>query len=994
MFWKLTALWLMIVSLSWAQNPQTQTAPIYQVNAKYTNGVAPGYAPTAGSGLVLNIGPGTANCSGSIATYSGGTFTLTASVTNYIYLNTAASCVPATKTSAFTSTDIPLAVVVTGSSAIVSITDDRTPFNTPGSGGGGGSGVQYNPPTTAYIFSGFSGPYDDNHELSSPVSVANYSCASGVCTVNTSVAHGLLPQTSSNHNNYVDVTAMSGFGATQQVTNNGSFAVVSVPSSTQLTFTSSTVASCSSSCGSIYDASYWGLYRAANQPFLYSHGTVYGIEDAIIDFDTNFSSLVNCNIGSPTYLIIEGGQNELNAGTLGADLLPHYLSIWSKAHAAGCLVIQGSLTAANYGGFPLSTIWPGLLYLNANLPTFSKSFSSVSTGQYWDRYIDFNAYLANRGVGDQISLGDTPAGADKFAQLVNNSFASQGSNANGPFPFYSQGGRNNEIAFGPTHDTWTFYESNLNPYMTWGSSGVVTLTQNYGGNGAILNVLEPFSDTCGISEGHDANDGSHNNDAFNWCFNYTGPGSTSNYAWFGPTGSSDGTNTDILRMYAGGTLRLPQLTASSGNQPLQVDTSGNVSVGVGSTVNVNGFPVSNPNFNGTTPAAPTGSVNVTFQPSGSSVSAYVSSLSGGTSGWSGTPLTFVSNATQYAPWVGGAATSLTEAVVQNASPATSTISNLQVNFSASLGTGTTLAVTLRDATVSTALTCTTASAGTSCSDITHAVNMTQGDKLDFILVASGTVSAGLPQIVISYTVGTPGGNVVTSIVSPGTNTTCTPLVAGKCVGDVTINASGSGGSGLFGQIISQPTISSMGLSTPYNQQGTFSASNNSVGIVLNDTQAFGSGDHIEGIVKTYPGVAFTATILMNFSSVPTGSNAGGAGFVIATGTSGALSMCEIDNSIGSANLSGFEFGYSTWTNPTTFSARTGPLVYGSSLIPVWVRWQDTSSNYICSYSADGLTWQTLKTGSSLGYTLFGLGLSIHNSTNAAGTILSYSFTTP
>lgn len=27
-----------------AQSPQTQTAPIYPVNAKYTNGVAPGYA--------------------------------------------------------------------------------------------------------------------------------------------------------------------------------------------------------------------------------------------------------------------------------------------------------------------------------------------------------------------------------------------------------------------------------------------------------------------------------------------------------------------------------------------------------------------------------------------------------------------------------------------------------------------------------------------------------------------------------------------------------------------------------------------------------------------------------------------------------------------------------------------------------------------------------------------------------------------------------------
>ena len=43
----------------------------------------------------------------------------------------------------------------------------------------------------------------------------------------------------------------------------------------------------------------------------------------------------------------------------------------------------------------------------------------------------------------------------------------------------------------------------------------------------------------------------------------------------------------------------------------------------GTSVNVNGSAVSSPNFNGTLPAAPGGNVNVTFQVSGSSVSAYV-----------------------------------------------------------------------------------------------------------------------------------------------------------------------------------------------------------------------------------------------------------------------------------------------------------------------------------------------------------------------------------
>jgi hypothetical protein len=94
---RLRTIWLLlffITVIASAQNPQTQTAPIYATNAKYANGVAPGYAPTAGTGLNLALGPGTANCSGTIETYSGGTLALTSSTTNYVYLNTSASCAP------------------------------------------------------------------------------------------------------------------------------------------------------------------------------------------------------------------------------------------------------------------------------------------------------------------------------------------------------------------------------------------------------------------------------------------------------------------------------------------------------------------------------------------------------------------------------------------------------------------------------------------------------------------------------------------------------------------------------------------------------------------------------------------------------------------------------------------------------------------------------------------------------------------------------------
>ena len=113
-----------------AQQYQSQTAPLYATNAKYANGVSPGYAPTAGSGLTLNLSGGTVNCNSTIVEYSGGTLTCSANnSTNYVYLNTSSSCVPAYNTSGFTSVEIPLAKVITSSGVITSIDDVRSPFS-------------------------------------------------------------------------------------------------------------------------------------------------------------------------------------------------------------------------------------------------------------------------------------------------------------------------------------------------------------------------------------------------------------------------------------------------------------------------------------------------------------------------------------------------------------------------------------------------------------------------------------------------------------------------------------------------------------------------------------------------------------------------------------------------------------------------------------------------------------------------------------------------
>ena len=99
------------------------------------NGVAPGYWPTAGTGNVLNLSAGTALCGSPPAPvkYAGGTLSLATGATNYVYLDSSSSCAPASNTTGFTTTTIPIAVVAMTGSTISSITDVRTWFASPAS---------------------------------------------------------------------------------------------------------------------------------------------------------------------------------------------------------------------------------------------------------------------------------------------------------------------------------------------------------------------------------------------------------------------------------------------------------------------------------------------------------------------------------------------------------------------------------------------------------------------------------------------------------------------------------------------------------------------------------------------------------------------------------------------------------------------------------------------------------------------------------------------
>jgi len=120
--------------LLFGQQPQAQQGqPLHAVDAKYVNGITPGYWPSAGTGLALNLSPGTAFCGNPPApvAYTGGTLTMAAGSTNYVYLDPSGSCVPASNTSGFNIGQIRIAVVVTKGSRIAAVNDVRSFFSPP-----------------------------------------------------------------------------------------------------------------------------------------------------------------------------------------------------------------------------------------------------------------------------------------------------------------------------------------------------------------------------------------------------------------------------------------------------------------------------------------------------------------------------------------------------------------------------------------------------------------------------------------------------------------------------------------------------------------------------------------------------------------------------------------------------------------------------------------------------------------------------------------------
>ncbi len=116
--------------MDFAQQPEEQPSPpIPAVRAKSEGGSVPDFWPRAGRGLVLNLSGGSAFCGNPRESvhFSGGTLVMTPDSKNYVYLDPAVSCTPDSNTTGFAAGQIPLAIVVTDTSTINSVTNLRDP---------------------------------------------------------------------------------------------------------------------------------------------------------------------------------------------------------------------------------------------------------------------------------------------------------------------------------------------------------------------------------------------------------------------------------------------------------------------------------------------------------------------------------------------------------------------------------------------------------------------------------------------------------------------------------------------------------------------------------------------------------------------------------------------------------------------------------------------------------------------------------------------------
>ena len=323
--------------------------------------------------------------------------------------------------------------LLSGTNATVACADNSgassTDCTVSATGGGGGGG---NIPSNAiFVFVGTSMNFDDNHVLSTAVTLTGWSTTGGVTTVTNSGTNNFVS------GEWVDMAAATSWpvnGAYVSGTATRIFQVLSSGlSSTQFEINTSGVSagSCASTCGSAYSASAYLPYAttagggmpsaAPGNTYAYcsvsdpnsNACTLYGIATNYTNMLHSISPAVT---GIPGYLIINGPNDDLGLNYTLTNIETYYQTIFSDAHADGWVIVVGSPTGANFNQNSATHAFAYQVSLDTWLRAQGKQTvqaASAGSSEYWDIWSDVGSVDWDGGdtsiIATNTGLGPTGA---------------------------------------------------------------------------------------------------------------------------------------------------------------------------------------------------------------------------------------------------------------------------------------------------------------------------------------------------------------------------------------------------------------------------------------------------------------------------------------------------------------------------------------------------------------------------------------------------------
>lgn len=209
--------------------------------------------------------------------------------------------------------------------------------------------------------------------------------------------------------------------------------------------------------------------------------------------------------------------------------------------------------------------------------------------------------------------------------------------------------------------------------------------------------------------------------------------------------------------------------------------------------------------------------------------------------------------------------------------------------------------------------------------------------------------------------------------------------SGKYKASAPSGGGGTDGTPFYGA--NHPTISDLSMGTNFNQAGTFSMSDVGNGVLIQDT-AGSAGENLEGVLKSYPGSAFTATMLVSLPHVL-------QNYV-------QIGMCAADSPTGKMMIFGarsatqWQAGKANFSTPSSYAS--GFVAYGNFYHYAWLRYKDDGTNIYFYSSSDGQYWKQHYTVSkassylgSSGFNYWGIYLDSSNG-DIGGVIMHYAET--